>query len=129
MPPPRVLIVMPEQWPRALLRSALREGGYDAVGTRTLSSALRVPVTMPGRGPVRLIVVDQAALDEEAGDRLERLLASHGHPATMLLARSTSAAPGGRWDSVLRRPVSVAEIVRAVQTQLPLPPAQRGPVE
>jgi hypothetical protein len=129
MPPPRVLIVMPEQWPRALLRSALRETGYDAVGTRTLSSALRVPVTMPGRGPVRLIVVDQAALDEAAGDRLERLLASHGQPATMLLARSTSAAPGGRWDSVLRRPVSVADISSAVQDLIPLPVAQRGPVE
>jgi DNA-binding response OmpR family regulator len=120
-----VLIVMPEQWPRALLRSALRETGYDAVGTRTLSSALRVPVTMPGRGPVRLIVVDQAALDGEAGDRLARLLASHGHPATMLLARSTSATPGGAWARVLQRPVSVDEISSAVQSVLPLPAEER----
>jgi DNA-binding response OmpR family regulator len=123
--PPRVLVVMADQWPRALLRSALRETGYDAVGTRNLPSALRVPATMPGRGPVRLIVVDQAALDDDAGDRLERLVASHGHPPTMLLARSTSATPGGSWATVLRRPVSMAEISSAVQSALPLPVGQR----
>ncbi len=120
---------MPEQWPRALLRSALRETGYDAVGTRTLSSALRVPVTMPERGPVRLLVVDQAALDGDAGDRLERLIASHGHPLTMLLARSTSAAPAGTWNTVLRRPVSVADISSAVQDLLPLSVGRRGPID
>jgi hypothetical protein len=119
-----VLVVMPEQWPRALLRSALREAGYDAVGTRTLSSALRIPVTMPGRGPVQLLVVDQGALDGEADERLGRLTASHGHPATMLLARSTSAVPAGSWQRVLKRPVSVADIVRGVQEVLPLPAGQ-----
>jgi hypothetical protein len=124
-----VLVVMAEQWPRALLRSALRETGYDAVGTRTLSSALRVPVTVPERGPVRLIVVDQAALDDDAGDRLERLLASHGHPPTMLLARSMSATPRGSWATVLRRPVSMADISSAVRAMLPLPAERRGPIE
>jgi hypothetical protein len=120
-----VLVVMPEQWPRALLRSALRATGYDAVGTRTLSSALRIPVTMPERGPVRLIVVDQGALDGDTSDRLERLVASHGHPPTMLLARSTSATPGGSWTKVLHRPVSVADISSAVQSALPLPVGQQ----
>ena len=120
---------MPEQWPRALLRSTLRETGYDAVGTRSLSSALRIPVTTPGRGPVRLIVVDQAALDGDADGRLERLVASHAHPPTMLLARSTSATPDGTWDRVLRRPVSVADISSAVQSALPLPAERRGPID
>jgi DNA-binding response OmpR family regulator len=124
-----VLVVMAEQWPRALLRSALRETGYDAVGTRTLSTALRVPVSLAGRGPVRLIVVDQSALHDDGGDRLERLLANHGHPPTMLLARSTSAAPGGSWDHVLRRPVSVAEISTAVRSVLPLPAEQRKRID
>jgi hypothetical protein len=127
--PPRVLVVMAEQWPRALLRSALREIGYDAVGTRTLSSALRIPVTMPGRGPVQLIAVDQGALDAEAGEHLERLVASHGRPATMLLARSTSATPAGSWHRVLQRPVSVADITRTVQELLPLPAEQRRAIE
>jgi hypothetical protein len=84
---------------------------------------------MPGRGPVQLIVVDQGALDAEADERLERLIASHGHPATMLLARSTSAAPAGAWHRVLKRPVSVADIVRAVQEVLPLPAGMRGAID
>lgn len=29
---PRVLILQPDHWPRALLRAELREAGYDAVG-------------------------------------------------------------------------------------------------
>jgi hypothetical protein len=128
-PAPRVLLVMPQQWPRALLRSALREAGYDAVGTRTLSSALRIPVTMPGRGPVRAIVIDQGALDDERDGRLARLLAAHDEPAAMLLARSTSVTPPGPWQRVLRRPVSVADIVDAVQALLPLPPEERRSVD
>jgi hypothetical protein len=124
-----VLVVMAEQWPRALLRSALRETGYDAVGTRTLSSALRIPVAMPERGPVQLIVVDQSALDGEPDERLERLAASHGHPATMLLARATSAAPAGSWRRVLKRPVSVADVARAVQEVLPLAAGQRRAID
>jgi hypothetical protein len=127
--PPRVLIVMPEQWPRALLRSALREAGYDAVGTRNPSSALRVPPAMPGRAPVRLIVVDQGVLDPGSDRRLSRLLTAHDEPATMLLARSTSTTPSGPWRRVLRRPVSVAEIVDAVQQILPLPAEGRHPVD
>jgi hypothetical protein len=96
--------------------------GYDAVGTRHLSSALRIPVTMPGREPVRLIVVDQSALDGVGDESLSRLLAAHGDPAVVLLARSVSATPPGPWRRVLRRPVSVAEIVDAVQALLPRPP-------
>jgi DNA-binding response OmpR family regulator len=126
-----VLVVMPEQWPRALLRSALREAGYDAVGTRNLSSAQRIPVTMPGRGPVRLVVLDQGAMDGAGQELLSRLLAAHGHPATLLVARSTSASPTGaaQWRHVLHRPVSVADIAGTVQSLLPLPAEQRRPID
>jgi DNA-binding response OmpR family regulator len=126
-----VLVVMPEQWPRALLRSALREAGYDAVGTRNLSSAQRIPAAMPGRGPVRLVVLDQGAIDGAGEDLLPRLLAAHGHPATLLIARSTSAMPtgGAQWRRVLHRPVSVADIAGAVQSLLPLPAEQRRPID
>jgi hypothetical protein len=113
-PPPRVLIVMPDQWPRALLRADLREAGYDAVGTRNLSSAQRIRPEEPDRGPVRLVVVDQSALGEAGDDQL---------------ARPTVASPGGTWRRVLRRPVSVGEIVDAAQTLLPLPPQDRHPVD
>ncbi|MFL5606255.1 MAG: hypothetical protein ACJ8AD_07410, partial [Gemmatimonadaceae bacterium] len=81
------------------------------------------------RGPVRLIVVDHSALDGDTGDRLERLVASHGHPPTMLLARATSAAPGGSWAKVLQRPVSVGDIASAVHDLIPLPAGRRRPME
>jgi len=122
---PRVLIVMPEQWPRALLRAALREVGYDAVGTRTLSSALRIRPNEPERGPISLIVVDQSVLGRGGKGDLSRLLSIHGAPATILIARPTVAAPNGQWQRVLWRPVSVADVVGATEALLPLPPEDR----
>jgi hypothetical protein len=124
-----VLIVMPEQWPRALLRAALREVGYDAVGTRTLSSALRIRPDEPERGPVRLIVVDQSALGRGGNGDLASLLSTHGTPATILIARPTVAAPSGPWQRVLRRPVSVAEVIEATQELLRLGVEKRHPLE
>src|SRR3954454_21547300 len=80
-PPPRVLLVMPEQWPRALLRAALREAGYDALGAPGLPGAIRYPVHPGDRGPVRLVLLDQAALaDDEAAALLGTLLHRHGDP-------------------------------------------------
>src|SRR6266550_2328034 len=126
---PRVLIVMPEQWPRALLRAALREAGYDAVGTRTLGTAMHVRPSEANRGPVRLLVVDQAALTEASTKHLEELLARLGAPETIFLARATVNAPTGRWSRVLRRPLSVQEIVNAVEALLPLPQEARHPID
>lgn len=111
---------MPEQWPRALLRAALREVGYDAVGTRGLSSALRVQPNEADRGPVRVIVMDQSALSSAGDDELARVLARHNSPATILLARPTVTAPDGPWRRVLRRPVSIGDILAAVQSLIPL---------
>jgi hypothetical protein len=117
---------MPEQWHRALLRAALRDVGYDAVGTRTLETALRIRPDDPDRGPVRLVVVDQSALDDaDSAERLAQLLARHGEPQTILLARSTTETPGGPWQRVLRRPFSIADVVTAVASLLPLPAAGR----
>jgi hypothetical protein len=127
--PPRVLLVMPDQWPRALLRADLREAGYDAIGTRDLNSAQRIRPYEPDRGPVRLVVVDQSALGGKADDRIERLLANHSAPATILLSRPTVAAPGGSWGRILRRPVSVGEIVSAAQELLPLSVDDRHPID
>ena len=120
---------MPEQWARALLRAALREVGYDAVGTRTLSSALRVNPNEPDRGPVRLIILDQSVLGGDADGELAQLLARNSSPATILLARPTLAVPDGPWHRVLRRPVSVGEIVAAAQASLPLSLEDRHPLD
>jgi DNA-binding response OmpR family regulator len=129
LPPPRVLLVMAEQWPRALLRAALREVGYDAVGTRALSSALRVNSDEPDRGPVRLVILDQSVLGGDADGQLAELLAQNSSPATILLARPTVAAPDGPWQRVLRRPVSVGEIVTAVRASLPVSLEHRHPLD
>jgi len=126
---PRVLVVLPDQWPRSLLRAALRDVGYDAVGTRTMETALRVRAVDPERGAVRLVVVDQSALGSGGGAQLDQLLERHGAPATILLARTTAKAPAGPWQRVLRRPVSVADIVSAVQGLLPLPATDRHPLD
>jgi DNA-binding response OmpR family regulator len=125
-PPPRVLLIMPEQWPRALLRAALREVGYDALGAPSLAAALSYRPQAADRGPVRLILLDQDLL---SGKKIEvllgRLLRGHGNPALLLLARSTAAQPlfpAGApvaW-RVIKRPVSVADLVAAVRAAVPL---------
>ena len=125
---PRVLIVMPEQWPRALLRAALREAGYDAVGTRNLGTALRIPSDEPDRGPVRVVVVNQSALGG-ADDKLTELLSRHGAPTTILLSRATIVTPRGPWQRVLKRPVTIDDIVTTVGELMPLPDELRHPID
>jgi hypothetical protein len=121
---------MPEQWPRALIRGALREAGYDAIGTRTLDSAMRFTAAEPGRGPIGLLVVDQQALDDsDSTDTLARLLERIGAPPTVLIAHATSAQPAGPWTRVLRRPMSVADVIAATQAALPLPAGMRRPLD
>ena len=131
MTPPRVLIVIPAQWTRALLRAELRESGYDAAGARDLLEAL-------GSGseaadPVRLILLDQDAL--AAGDAkllhdlLDRLRARHPSAVMVLLAGATHKAPEGPFQQVLRRPMSIADIVRAIERVVPLPPGERRPLD
>jgi hypothetical protein len=72
--------------------------------------------------------VDQAALKDAEG-KLERLLARHNAPSTLLLSRPTLASPSGPWDLVLQRPVSVGDIVTAAGALVPLSPRDRHPLE
>jgi len=117
---PRVLIVMADQWPRALLRAALREAGYDAVGARGLPEALRYPADAPGRGPVRLIILDQPVLLSAEDPLLGRLVGRHAEPLVVLVAPATRPRLEGPWGRVIRRPATIAEIVAAVRTLVPL---------
>ena len=119
---------MPDQWPRALLRAALRERGYDAVGTRNLDSALRIRPDEIERGPVRLIIVDQPALTGD-GNELKQLLDRHRASATILLARATQPIPEGSWGRILRRPLSIEDIVTAAEALIPLSVENRHPVD
>jgi len=125
--PPRVLLVMPDQWPRALLRAELRERGYDALGAPGVAAALAYPVSAPARGPVRLILVDQAALGASEEPLLAQLLERHGHPASVLLTRLGQAPEAAGWTRVLSRPARIADLADAVAALLPLPTSALRP--
>ena len=111
---PRVLLILPSHWERALLRAQLIEGGCDAVGAPDPESALVYPADAPDRGPVRLVVVDQGALPEDHRDALQALRDKHHDPAVLLLARPTLLPPPGRWAAVIHRPVTVEILARNV---------------
>ena len=128
-PPPRLLLVIPAQWPRALLRAELREHGYDALGARNLGEAMLYPAAAPERGPVRLVVIDQDALAGVDKGLVTRVLERHGGPVAALLSRGGTIPSAGPWQRVIRRPVSIAGIVHAVLELLPLPAEQRHPVD
>lgn len=125
---PRVLIVMSDQWRRALLRAVLRQDGYDAVGARSLEDARRYRAIEPGRGAVRLLVVDQDAV-AQAMDELSEILASHHDPRVVLVAHATHDLPVGPWSRIVQRPVSVADVVAAVEAELALPGDARRPLD
>lgn len=126
--PPRVLIVQAAQWPRALLRAALRQEGYDALGARDLSEAMTYPESEERRGPVRLIIVDQEGLagqDSSLAELLSR------HEGALLLVLESAFRPSGQasWPHVLRHPVTIADIVRTTQQLLPLSSAVANPID
>jgi hypothetical protein len=126
--PPRILLVMPAQWPRALLRAALREVGYDAIGTRTVKGARVLLLSGEGRGPVRLILIDQDALTEDAQGDLEMLRRDSDAPL-VLLAPATRRVSEGGWTGVLRRPLTVGELAQAIERLVPLSPTARRPID
>jgi hypothetical protein len=126
--PPRILLVMPAQWPRALLRAALREVGYDAIGTRTVKGAQVLLPSGEGRGRVRLILIDQDALTEETQGDLEMLRRGSDAPL-VLLAPATRRVSEGGWTGVLRRPLTVGELAQAIERLVPLSPAARRPID
>ena len=133
--PPRVLIILPDQWPRALLRATLRERGYDAIGTRSVASALRIAPRARERGPVDVLIFDQEALSdspaEQGGPEIEALLGRYPSAATILVARATVRPPDAQrpWTRILRRPVTVEDIAVAVEALRPLRPEARAPLE
>ncbi len=126
---PRVLVVMPAQWPRALLRASLREVGYDASGAHDVIEAAR-----PGAsdaGALRLLIVDAQALagDTVRAELLDRLIGPDRKPLRLLIAPATGQPAAGAWDQVLHRPISIGEIVVTVESLLPLAPEARRPVD
>ena len=126
---PRVILVMSDQWPRALIRASLRDVGYDAIGARSIAEAWTHPRHDPSRGDVALIVFDQDTLQEHAPGALRELMHFHGDPQTMLIAHATRARPTGTWTHVMHRPLSVGELVSAVQRAIPLAVVDQHPLD
>jgi hypothetical protein len=126
--PPRVLIVQAAQWPRALLRAALRHEGYDALGARDLKEALAYPEEEDERGPVRLIILDQDVF-EGHDSLLAELRGRHGDALTLALESAFHPSIAGSWQRVLRHPVTIADIVHTTQDLLPLPATAVHPID
>src|ERR1700761_3710838 len=91
--PPRVVIVMSDQWRRALLRAALRNVGDDAIGTRRIRESRLIRPSAAGRGPVRLIILDQDTLGSEPVSAVLALQQALGSTEIVLLARATVSPP------------------------------------
>ena len=118
---------MPDQWPRALLRAELREVGYDASGTRSVPVALYQARSTAGRGPVRLIVIDQDAVAEDAR-ALEEPRRVTG-AAVVLLAPAAREVREGSWARVIRRPFTIGDLLQAIEAMVPLPAGARRPID
>ncbi|MGH7546594.1 MAG: hypothetical protein ACREMM_00295 [Gemmatimonadales bacterium] len=127
MHPLRVLIASAEQPFRTLLRAELREAGYDATGASSLASGLHQPAVAGDRGPVRLVIVDDCTAAVPA--LLEAARAQYPGSRFLLVQAGAGAPPPGGWDRVLRRPVTIGEIVAAVRELAPLPPELRRPID
>lgn len=129
METPRVLIVMAAQWPRALIRAALRQAGYDALGAADLREALAYPAEEEQRGPVRLIILDQSVLggpdDKLSGELVDR----HAGALTLVLESAFHPSVEGVWQRVIRHPATIADIVETTRELLPLPPATAHPID
>ena len=80
-----------------------------------------------GRGPLRLVVLDQDALTDADEPELEAFRAA-GIPI-LLLAPAVRGVHGARWTQVIRRPFSIGDLVQAIEKLLPLPPEARRPVD
>jgi hypothetical protein len=125
---PLVLIIMGDQWPRALLRAELLETGYEAVGARSLEEGLQRIGAPPERGAVRVVVVDwDSAADIEAEGRD---LAELGIGVQrVLVAKGGATLPPGDWSRVLRRPVSIGDIVDVVRSLVPVTVTGSGTID
>lgn len=116
--PPRILLVIPDDWTRALLRNELIERGYNVVETPDLASALLTRRVEKDRGPVRAILIDQIALDDPTSRLLDVFATRYQNPGMLLLASTHSEAPPGPWQRVVSRTALISDIAAAIEGAL-----------
>lgn len=87
-----VILVVPRQWERALIRAELLERGHDVVALRGLGDLLTFHAAAAGHAPIGVVLVDGRALTGRGHGLLSvvrgrkpdvafLLLAEHGAPA------------------------------------------------
>jgi hypothetical protein len=119
-PAPDVVLLGTEWKGRALIRAQLIEEGFDVVATNTWSMMRRH--LRPGRKP-HVAIVDLKGLDEP--EQVLRDLAVLMKPQRVLILTAIATVPlseiSGLGFHVIRRPFTIAAVVRAVTLAL------RGP--
>ena len=107
-----VWVIDAEHWPRALLRAELVERGFDAAGYLTVRDAVD---SLPVRPPDAIVV----NLRGQPLPWVERLLGI-GVPVVLVAGSPEIHDLSDReWAAVLRRPVSIGEIVSVVASLRP----------
>jgi hypothetical protein len=105
---------------RAGLRGELRERGFDAVGARDAAEATRYGRPEQDRGPVGLVLVDQASLGDDAErGSWDQVRARLGSPPVVLIGYGNREPAEGDWTAVLRRPLSIGDIADYVERLIP----------
>ena len=107
-----VWVVARDHWPRALLRGELIERGIDAIGFADAAHAVRA-LTRPLLPRPRLVVLDLSGAEEASA----RALAGQGVPVLLVGGAVEAARPwvtACPWAGLLRRPVSIDDVARAV---------------
>jgi DNA-binding response OmpR family regulator len=102
-----VWIIDAEHWPRALLRAELIERGFDAVGYETVRDAID---SYPLRPPDAIVV----ELRGQPLALVERLTKIKVPIVILASAPEINELPSGEWAAVMRRPVSIGEVVDRV---------------
>ena len=77
---------------------------------------------------MRLVVLDRPAAAAAPSLR-DQVRARYPGTRLLLLTGASGQPPQGTWDVVLRRPLTIGEIVAAVQRLVPLPPELQAPLD
>jgi len=118
-----VVLVMPQQWERAILRAELIERGHDVVGMRHLGDLLAFHAAEAGHAPIGVVLVDRTAFAGRHHRLLSILRRRHRCAPFVLLARAMTEVADCPWNAVLVRPLSVAQLADKIAALLALAPS------
>jgi hypothetical protein len=68
-------------------------------------------------------------LAESDGARIDEIRERIPEVSILLLAPAARRVRNGPWTQVIRRPISIAALVQAIERLVPLPPAERHSID